>query len=581
MIDPSAVDSYDSCDALKGDIIEALKLFANNIIVSEKSNDWWSQCSFDDPNWNPWDQNYFPPVASYDYAEEGAVSDVAMAAPSMGSAMDGASSKPVEDSFGTNNQVQYVDEADIVKSDGTHVFAAYGDLLYSWRAENGTTGTSITPMPFNDTEDDCTYEPYPVYTDYVYETELVEAVPVENTSESSEPEVEPEKKTANDLRQRKRGLSMPYYPGPCYRPKPRIVSLLLHGTRLTAIVTENNYMIEPLAEDAIPSLISDSSHMVARVYNVSTVPTDGSPLTLLGERKIKGNYNSARSIDSTVIVVTTSYVDTYKMANSLYRSQPLYCGLNNTEYEEKASSIALNKSDVFAQQLIDELDLTYGCSNIFQISAMQSGSTADSTNGNLLSQFVSVVSFDMSANNFVDEEIPIQVGGTFASGFINNVFASQDFVAALAVGSSYNENTMSWDQSTFILGFDISNPTPLPYAFAEVPGSPINQYAADEFEGHFRIATTQWQWNQAEMNSRTTNKIFVLKLPTDGTSTMKRVGSTDHLGKPNESIYAVRFIGNKGYVVTFENIDPFLIVDLSNPENPSVVGELEVCMSLL
>jgi DNA excision repair protein ERCC-4 len=149
-------------------------------------------------------------------------------------------------------------------------------------------------------------------------------------------------------------------------------------------------------------------------------------------------------------------------------------------------------------------------------------------------------------------------------------------VAALAVGSSYNENTMSWDQSTFILGFDISNPTPLPYAFAEVPGSPINQYAADEFEGHFRIATTQWQWNQAEMNSRTTNKIFVLKLPTDGTSTMKRVGSTDHLGKPNESIYAVRFIGNKGYVVTFENIDPFLIVDLSNPENPSVVGELEL-----
>ena len=59
MIDPTAVDSYDSCDALKEDIINALKHFANTIIVGEKANDWWSKCDPNDPNWNPWGDNYF------------------------------------------------------------------------------------------------------------------------------------------------------------------------------------------------------------------------------------------------------------------------------------------------------------------------------------------------------------------------------------------------------------------------------------------------------------------------------------------------------------------------------------------
>ena len=109
MIDPTAVQSYGSCDALREDIINALKHFANSIITNEISNDWWAKCDPDDPNWNPWGGGHFGHPISIAYGAPEADSTAAM--PEMA-----ASTTVKEDSFGTNNQVDGVDEADIVKS---------------------------------------------------------------------------------------------------------------------------------------------------------------------------------------------------------------------------------------------------------------------------------------------------------------------------------------------------------------------------------------------------------------------------------------------------------------------------------
>ena len=56
---------------------------------------------------------------------------------------------------------------------------------------------------------------------------------------------------------------------------------------------------------------------------------------------------------------------------------------------------------------------------------------------------------------------------------------------------------------------------------------------------------------------------------------LERVGSVTGLGK-GERIYAVRFMGDKGYVVTFRQIDPLYTLDLSDPTAPKVVGELKI-----
>jgi len=171
--------------------------------------------------------------------------------------------------------------------------------------------------------------------------------------------------------------------------------------------------------------------------------------------------------------------------------------------------------------------------------------------------------------------IPTQAGGAFSSGWLSSVYASQNFAATLNVGSHYDSDTGDWNQATFVLGFDISSTVPRPFCYAEIPGSPLNQYSTDLYQGHLRVVTTENNWRVT--TDRTKNKIFVLEVPSgEAPSEMIRVGESGHIGKPNESVYSVRFIGPRAYIVTFERIDPFYIYDLSDPTNPTKLGELEI-----
>jgi hypothetical protein len=157
----------------------------------------------------------------------------------------------------------------------------------------------------------------------------------------------------------------------------------------------------------------------------------------LDEKEIKGNFDSARSVAETGVVITTSYLNTGSFANDLYRHHPRYCGLNSTEYQELAADIAVNNSAPFTDRMVAELDVQLDgtCDGMFQIAAMQSGDSDEdrSNDGVLLSQFVRVLSFDM-ATDFVDRDIPTHVGGAFSSGWLSSVYASQNFAATLNVG---------------------------------------------------------------------------------------------------------------------------------------------------
>lgn len=94
----------------------------------------------------------------------------------------------------------------------------------------------------------------------------------------------------------------------------------------------------------------------------------------------------------------------------------------------------------------------------------------------------------------------------------------------------------------------------------EVPGYLINQFAMDEYEDHLRVAVTAWGVD---------NSLYVLD------ASMNISGSVTGLAK-GETIYSVRFLGNKGYIVTFRTMDPLFVFDLSDPSNPKVTGELKI-----
>jgi uncharacterized secreted protein with C-terminal beta-propeller domain len=107
-------------------------------------------------------------------------------------------------------------------------------------------------------------------------------------------------------------------------------------------------------------------------------------------------------------------------------------------------------------------------------------------------------------------------------------------------------------------------------ATGEIPGVILNQYAMDEWEGNLRVATTTNIFsNPFGVSGKSVNDVYIL----DGDLDVR--GSVTDLGL-GENIYSARFIEDKGYIVTFKRIDPFYVLDLSNPRDPKKAGELKI-----
>lgn len=108
--------------------------------------------------------------------------------------------------------------------------------------------------------------------------------------------------------------------------------------------------------------------------------------------------------------------------------------------------------------------------------------------------------------------------------------------------------------------------------FGEVTGQALNQFSMDESDGYFRIATTKnTTWSQfAERNeSQSYSNLYVLD------ENLKIVGSLENLA-PGERIYSVRFMQGRAYMVTFRQTDPLFVIDLREPTNPKVLGKLKI-----
>ena len=151
------------------------------------------------------------------------------------------------------------------------------------------------------------------------------------------------------------------------------------------------------------------------------------------------------------------------------------------------------------------------------------------------------------------------------------IFTSADTVYASP--SALYVATQRWDDRAFtsantsIHRFDTSDPDRTAYsASGAVPGTLLNQFAMSEDKGVLRAATTLGFGPEAQSKVTTLGR-------RDGHLVQR--GQVGGLGL-GERIYAVRFIGDVGYVVTFRQTDPLYTLDLSDPDNPRVVGELKI-----
>ncbi|UCH57575.1 MAG: beta-propeller domain-containing protein [Candidatus Bathyarchaeota archaeon] len=168
------------------------------------------------------------------------------------------------------------------------------------------------------------------------------------------------------------------------------------------------------------------------------------------------------------------------------------------------------------------------------------------------------------AINVQDPEEGISVE-TFLLGSTSTLYVSLENIY-LTAPWWFEEEDWGWEATmVYKIGIDGSDIRYL--ADGPVPGRVLNQFSMDEYGGYFRIATTNG--HVTRNGDMTSNNVYVLNASLGIASRLEGLA-------PGERIYSARFMGGRCYLVTFKKVDPLFTIDLSDPENPEVLGKLKI-----
>ncbi|MDD3766282.1 MAG: beta-propeller domain-containing protein [Eubacteriales bacterium] len=157
----------------------------------------------------------------------------------------------------------------------------------------------------------------------------------------------------------------------------------------------------------------------------------------------------------------------------------------------------------------------------------------------------------ISAINISNKDEKPKVESMLGAG--NNIYVSLE--------NMYVANTIGSDK-TVIYKFSLDKGNITYLKKAEVKGQILNQFSMDEYAGYFRIATTSY-------GGQMKNNLYVLD------ETLSLCGSVEDIA-PDERIYSARFVGDRGYMVTFRQVDPLFVIDLADPYAPKILGQLKI-----
>ena len=373
----------------------------------------------------------------------------------------------------TNTQVLGVDEADLMETDGTHIYVLAGDHLM-----------------------------------------VTKAWPVEDASVQSQLPLE--------------GRALGMY--------------LRKDSDELVVLTQPTYQApQPLSGGSSDRLGGDDPQVKITIIDVRDVTAP----VVLREVYTQGSLKDSRIVGDTLYVV--SYAD---LGTSRYV----------WNFDNKEKGIRAVKDSVLADWLpgrFDNLRTGDGWAvGDSDVSDCESVFYSDRSSGNWM---VNVESLDL-------KDVSSEFQGTSVLSSIDAVYANANNI--YVVGSEASDGPwQSYDNriETIVHRFDISGGQAAPdyMGSGKVPGWVLNQFSLDEHDGHLRVATT----SEGDRDSST--GLYVLD------DSMEIVGEVTDLA-PGEEIYSVRFEGDDGYVVTFEQIDPLFTFDLSDPEDPQLMGELKV-----
>ncbi|MBI4231671.1 beta-propeller domain-containing protein [Candidatus Peregrinibacteria bacterium] len=356
----------------------------------------------------------------------------------------------------TNVQVEGVDEADIVKTDGKYIYLVKGSTI-----------------------------------------KIVRAFPPEDMDTVATIELEDKQ----------------LYPEQLY----------VDGDKLVLIQSAYyyDYLISPfeLESGIVPNL--DGNLTQVSVYDIS----DPADPKVVREVAVEGAHQSSRKVDDTVYLVTNQYN---------------YYGIDDEDPKIPVPLLGDSKTGKMTE-IAD-------CSDIWYVP----GSTGTSYTT------VSAISVD-DPNAKVDAEVVMGADG--------EVYASRDNLYLAEYGFDWWWGSYDDDETTVIHKFALDGDNVAYKGKGEVPGTILNQFSMDEYNGNFRIATTTGSvWDSANPSK---NNVYVLD------ANLSTVGKLEGIA-PGEKIYSVRFMGKRLYMVTFKKVDPFFVIDVADPKAPKILGKLKI-----
>lgn len=374
----------------------------------------------------------------------------------------------------TNVQVEGVDEADMVKTDGEYIYKVNQEQIIIIKARPASEMKVVGRLSF----DDSRFSPMELYLDSKH------LVVIGNSSLETPAPVLP---------QAKMQACPPSYQ---YQPFTRVL-----------------------------------------VYDIS----NKADIKKIRELELEGNYLSSRKIGSAFYLVSNRSIPCFNIQE---QDITLPC------YRDSAAGPALKTMDCN--------EIAYFPDYIYPA-------------------YIMLASFDVNNNEKADVKTYLGNGDNIYASDKNLYIALSRYraVRPLSVkvesSSTVNQTQVNSDsdlEKTTVFKFVLDAAKTSYLGKGEVPGRILNQFSMDENGNYFRIATTSGQpWRSDQYGFA--NNVYVLD------ENLNICGKLENLA-PGEKIYSTRFMGNRLYMVTFKNVDPLFVIDLSNPQKPSLLGKLKI-----
>ena len=349
-------------------------------------------------------------------------------------------------------------------------------------------------------------------------------------------------------------------------------AMFINGEKLIMITNEQRYYYIQeigIAADAtsMPAPIKEEQETFSvEIYSISDINN----ITQLSKTTLDGYFNNSRVVDTDLYVISQFsprltieypkiYIDTKKCEDTVI---PMLA-YENGRYIPECGGQNYDNGRYYRYDYTKPT-----IKDAYLIPTINKGEKDLITHDTFyaphkLNQFptITVISkFDITSNSFEKS--------VSTAGYTNKLYASSKNIYLTSTIYPYYYDFRNYHEREMIYKFSIGDDFDYK-AKGFVDGTMLNQFSMSEQDDILRVATTSGQgWRGDTINSVFTLSENDAKLEIEGTLT--------GLGKPNERIRGVRFLGDRGYVVTFLQTDPLYTIDMSDASNPTKAGELEI-----